>query len=93
MQDLLYRELLGHGELCWLDTESNIAVVFTQAAGLNDNLITQISMKTTSLEKEKEEEEVEVAVVVVVEGEHKIGRGELKERTRHTASRAVRCVH
>lgn len=64
-----------------MDTESNIAVVFTQAAGLNDNLITQISMKTTSLKKEEE---------VVVEKEHKIGRGELKERAQHEASRAVR---
>lgn len=35
-----FKRIAWHGELCWLDTESNIAVAFTQAAGLNDNLIT-----------------------------------------------------
>lgn len=53
-QRFFCKRLAWHGKLCWLDTESNIAVVCTQAWGLNGNLITSISMKTTSPEVEKQ---------------------------------------
>lgn len=69
-----FKRLTWHGELCWLDTESNIAVVFTNAGGIKRQ------SNYSDLHENNLSPEVE---------EHKIGSEAMEEQSLYVARTAA----